>query len=143
MIDLCTREIVGWSMADHTRTQLADDAIRMAHAGGHTAGNAIFHTDRGSQYTSRQFRDTLAELDVRQITGRTGSCFDNAAAESFFAVLKSEIGTTAWQTRSQARQDVFGWIAQYYNRERIHSTIGYLTPHQVRTRYRQRLHLAA
>ncbi|MFK0114232.1 IS3 family transposase [Streptomyces sp. NPDC091217] len=143
VIDLCTREVVGWSMADHMRTQLVDDAIRMTHAGGHTAGNAIFHTDRGSQYTSRQFRETLAELDVRQSTGRTGSCFDNAAAESFFAVLESEIGTTAWQTRSQARQDVFGWIAQYYNRERIHSTIGYLTPHQARTRYRQRLHLAA
>ncbi|MFE2422639.1 IS3 family transposase, partial [Streptomyces hokutonensis] len=143
VIDLCTREVVGWSMADHMRTQLVDDAIRMAHAGGHTAGNAIFHTDRGSQYTSRQFRETLVELDVRQSTGRTGSCFDNAAAESFFAVLKSEIGTTAWPTRMQARQDVFGWIAQYYNRERIHSTIGYLTPHQARTRYRQRLDLAA
>ncbi|MFJ5305655.1 IS3 family transposase [Streptomyces sp. NPDC088350] len=143
VIDLCTREVVGWSMADHMRTQLVDDAIRMAHAGGHTAGNAIFHTDRGSQYTSVQFRETLAELDVRQSTGRTGSCFDNAAAESFFAVLKSEIGTTAWPTRMQARQDVFGWIAQYYNRERIHSTIGYLTPHQARTLYRQRLDLAA
>jgi putative transposase len=143
VIDLCTREVVGWSMADHMRTQLVDDAIRMAHAGGHTAGNAIFHTDRGSQYTSVQFRETLAELDVRQSTGRTGSCFDNAAAESFFAVLKSEIGTTAWPTRTQARQDVFGWIAQYYNRERIHSTIGYLTPYQARTRYQQRLDLAA
>ena len=143
VIDLCTREVVGWSMADHMRTQLVDDAIRMAHVGGHTAGNAIFHTDRRSQYTSVQFRETLAELDVRQSTGRTGSCFDNAAAESFFAVLKSEIGTTPWPTRRQARQDVFGWIAQYYNRERIHSTIGYLTPYQARTRYQQRLDLAA
>jgi len=143
VIDLCTPEVVGWSMADHMRTQLVDDAMRMAHAGGHTAGNAIFHTARGSQYTSVQFRETLAELDVRQSTGRTGSCFGNAAAESFFAVLKSEIGTTAWPTRTQARQDIFGWIAQYYNRERIHSTIGYLTPHQARTRYRKRLDLAA
>ncbi|MFF4487215.1 DDE-type integrase/transposase/recombinase [Streptomyces sp. NPDC001544] len=72
------------------------------HGGEHTAGNAIFHTDHGSQYTSRQFRESLAESDIRQSTGRTGSCFDNAAAESFFAVLKSEIGTTAWQTRAQA-----------------------------------------
>lgn len=143
VIDLCTREVAGWSMADHMRTQLVEDAIRMAHAGGHTAGNAIFHSDRGSQYTARQFRDALAELDIRQSTGRTGSCFDNAAAESFFAILKSEIGTTVWRTRAQSRQDVFGWIAQYYNRERIHSTIGYLTPHQARTRYRTRLNLAA
>lgn len=95
VIDLCTREVVGWSMANHMRTQLVDDAMRMTHAGGHTTGNAIFHTDRGSQYTSAQFRETLAELNVRQSTGRTGSYFDNAAAESFFAVLKSEIGTTA------------------------------------------------
>ncbi|MFD4556345.1 IS3 family transposase [Streptomyces sp. NPDC058469] len=143
VIDLCPREVVGWSMADHMRTQLVDDAIRMAHVGGHTAGNAISHTDRGSQYTSVQFRETLAELDVRQSTGRTGSCFDNAAAESFFAVLESEIGTTAWPTRRQVRQDVFGWIAQYYNRERIHSTIGYLTPYQARARHQQRLDLAA
>ncbi|WP_121717494.1 IS3 family transposase [Streptomyces sp. E5N91] len=143
VIDLCTREVVGWSMADHMRTQLVEDAIRMAHAGGHTAGNAIFHSDRGSQYTSRQFHAALAELDIRQSVGRTASCFDNATAESFFAVLKAEIGTTVWETRVQARQDVFRWIAEHYNRERIHSTIGYITPYEARTRYRQRLGLAA
>ncbi|MEV7345365.1 IS3 family transposase [Streptomyces sp. NPDC093544] len=143
VIDLCTREVVGWAMADHMRTQLVADAIRMAYIGGHTAGNAIFHTDRGSQYTSRQFRGVLAELDIRQSAGRTGSCFDNAAAESFFAVLKAEIGTTIWETRAAARQDVFRWIAEYYNRERLHSTIGYITPHQARTRFHQRLDLVA
>jgi transposase InsO family protein len=143
VIDLCTREVVGWAMADHMRTQLVADAIRMAYIGGHTAGNAIFHTDRGSQYTSRQFRGVLAELDIRQSAGRTGSCFDNAAAESFFAVLKAEIGTTVWETRAAARQDVFRWIAEYYNRERLHSTIDYITPHQARTRFHQRLDLVA
>lgn len=114
VIDLCTRKVVGWSMADHMRTQLVADAIRMAHSGGHTAGNAIFHTDRGSQYMSRQFREILAELEIRQSAGRTGSCFDNAAAENFFAALKAEIGTTVWETRAAARQDVFRWIAEYY-----------------------------
>lgn len=143
VIDLCTREVVGWSMADHMRTGLVVDAMRMAYDGGHTAGNAIFHSDRGSQYTSRQFRTALGELDIRQSAGRTGSCFDNAAAESFFAVLKSEIGTTAWTSREEARQDVFRWIAQHYNRERIHSTIGYITPHQARIRCHERLDLAA
>ncbi|MFK0288443.1 IS3 family transposase [Streptomyces sp. NPDC090499] len=143
VIGLCTREVVGWSMADHMRTQLVADAIRMAHTGGHTAGNAIFHSDRGSQYTSHQFRALLGELDIRSSTGRTGSCFDNAAAESFFAVLKAEIGATIWETRAQARQDVFRWIAEHYNRERIHSTIGYITPYQARTRCHQRLDLAA
>ncbi|WP_405898614.1 IS3 family transposase [Streptomyces sp. NBC_00727] len=143
VIDLCTREVVDWSMADHMRTELVADAIRMAHAGGHTAGNAIFHSDRGSQYTSHQFRALLGELDIRQSAGRTGSCFDNAAAESFFAVLKAAIGTTAWETRAQARQDVFRWIAEHYNRERIHSAIGYITPYQARVRCHQRLDLAA
>ncbi|MFE7814041.1 integrase core domain-containing protein [Streptomyces sp. NPDC057433] len=76
-----------------------------------------------AQYTSHQFRSLLAELDIRQSLGRTGSCFDNAAAESFFALLKAEIGTTVWGSREEARQDVFQWIAQHYNRERIHSTI--------------------
>ncbi|WNI20062.1 IS3 family transposase [Actinacidiphila sp. ITFR-21] len=143
VIDLCTREVVGWSLADHMRTELVVDAVRMAHTGGHTAGNAIFHSDRGSQYTSHQFWALLVELDMRHSTGRTGSCFDNAATESFFAVLKAEIGTTVWASRSEARQDVFRWIADHYNRELIHSTIGYITPHQARTRCHQRLDLAA
>ena len=76
VIDLCTREVVGWSMAEHMRTQLVVDAIRMAHAGGHTAGNAIFHTDRGSQYAPSQFREILDELDIRQSTGRSSSAPD-------------------------------------------------------------------
>lgn len=143
VIDLCTREVVGWSMADHMRAQLVEDAIRMAPAGEHTAGNAIFHSDRGAQYASRQFRATLTELDIRQSVDRTGSCFDNATAESLFAALKAEIGTTVWETRAQDRQDVFRWIAQHYNRERLHSTIGYITPYEARTRYRQRLGLSA
>ncbi|MER5498234.1 MULTISPECIES: IS3 family transposase [unclassified Streptomyces] len=81
VIGLCTREVVGRSMADRMRTTLAADAIRMASAGGHTAGNAIFHSDRGSPYTSHQFHSLLGELDIRQSAGRTGSCFGNAADE--------------------------------------------------------------
>ncbi|MEU5220665.1 integrase core domain-containing protein [Streptomyces sp. NPDC020807] len=116
------------------------------HAGGRglVDGRPPAHqtSDRGSQYTSNQFRALLRELDIRQSAGRTGSCFDNAAAESFFAVLKAEIGTTVWGTRAQARQDVFRWIAEHYNRERLHSTIGYITPYQARARCPQRLELA-
>ncbi|WP_406083012.1 integrase core domain-containing protein (plasmid) [Streptomyces zaomyceticus] len=96
-----------------------------------------------AQYTSNQFRALLGELDIRQSAGRTGACFDNAAAESFFAVLKAEIGTTVRETRAHARQDVFRWIAEHYNRERLHSTIGYITPYQARVRCHQRLDLAA
>ncbi|WP_328761017.1 MULTISPECIES: integrase core domain-containing protein [unclassified Streptomyces] len=82
-------------------------------------------------------------MDIRQSTGRAGSCCDNAATESLFAVLKAEIETTVWETRAQAWQDVFRWIAEHYNRERIHSTIGYITPYQERLRRHQRLDLAA
>ena len=96
-----------------------------------------------SQYTSKEFRDELTRLDVRQSTGRTGSCFDNAAAESFFAVLKSEIGVREWASRALARSQVFRWIAAYYNRRRLHSTIDYLTPVQARVRYGQPVALAA
>ncbi|WP_443062814.1 integrase core domain-containing protein [Streptomyces sp. NBC_00441] len=82
-------------------------------------------------------------MHIRQSAGRTGSCFDNAAAESFFTVLKAEIGTTVWEARAQTRQDVLRWIAEHYNRERLHSAIGYITPYQARIRCRQRLDLAA
>ncbi|MFI9119706.1 integrase core domain-containing protein [Streptomyces bikiniensis] len=114
-----------------------------SHEGGHTAGNAIFHSDRGSQYTFHQFRVLMGDLGIRQSTGRTGSRFDNAAAESFFAVLKAEIGTTVRETRAQARQDVLRWIAEQYNREPLHSTIGCITPYRARVRCHQRLDLAA
>jgi putative transposase len=143
VIDLCTREVVGWSMAEHMRAGLVIDAVRMAHAAGRVEGNAIFHSDRGSQYTSKEFRDELTRLDMRQSAGRTGSCFDNAAAESFFAVLKSEIGVREWATRALARSQVFRWIATYYNRKRLHSSIDYLTPAQARVRYGQPVALAA
>ncbi|MFF1278263.1 DDE-type integrase/transposase/recombinase [Streptomyces marokkonensis] len=108
VIDLCTREVVAWSMADHMRTQLVDDAIRMAHASGHTASNAIFHSDGGSRYTSRQFRFTQAELDIRRSFGRTGLRFANAAAGSFFAILKAEIGTTGVRAGAELSSLVFG-----------------------------------
>jgi len=143
VIDLCTREVVGWSMADHMRAGLVIDAVRMAHAAGRVEGNAIFHSDRGSQYTSKEFSDELSRLDMRQSTGRTGSRFDNAAAESFFAVLKSKIGVREWASRALARSQVFRWIAGYYNRRRLRSTIDYLTPVQARVRYGQPVALAA
>lgn len=80
---------------------------------------------------------------MRQSTGRTGSCFDNAAAESFFAVLKSEIGVREWASQAPARSQVFRWIVGYYNRRRLHSTIDYLTPVQARARHSQSVALAA
>jgi transposase InsO family protein len=89
-----------------------------------------------AQYTSGQFRAALAEKKIRPSVGRVGSCYDNAVAEAFFATLKTEIGTTIWRTRSEARQDVFTWL-RYYNHKRLHSTIGQNPPAETRTNYAQ------
>ncbi|WP_416237863.1 IS3 family transposase [Streptomyces sp. NEAU-W12] len=93
VIDLCPREVVSWSTADHLRTELVTDAVRMVHAGGRTAGDAIFRPDRGPHCFFHRFRGIMAESNMRQSTGRTGSRFDDAA-ESFYTALRAEIGTT-------------------------------------------------
>jgi putative transposase len=136
-MDLATREIIGYSMADHHRADLVVDALDMAAGLGRLPVGCIVHTDRGSEYTSRRFRDRLGELKLRQSMGRTGICYDNAAAESFFAVLKEEIGTRVWADRATARADVFAFIETFYNRRRLrrHSQWGYLTPYETRQRY--------
>lgn len=131
VIDLHTREIVGHAMAEHMRTDLVCDAIDLATARGLINDDAVFHSDRGVQYTSGQFRAALAEQKIRASVGRVGSCYDNAVAEAFFATLKTEIGATIWRTRSQARQDVFTYL-HYYNHTRLHSTIGHTTPTETR-----------
>ncbi|MET8997894.1 IS3 family transposase [Amycolatopsis sp. NPDC004169] len=134
VIDLHTREIVGHAMAEHMRTTLVCDAIDLATACGLIQLDAVFHSDRGVQYTSGQFRAALAEHRIRPSVGRVGSCYDNAVAEAFFATLKTEIGTTIWPTRAAARQDVFTWL-RYYNHNRLHSTNGQNTPAETRTNH--------
>jgi putative transposase len=136
VLDLGSRAVLGYAMADHMRAELVCDAMTMA---GSTIGlpeGAIFHSDRGSQYTSALFTGTCHQLGVTRSMGRTGSCFDNSAAEAFWATMKRELGRCWWPTRAQARQAVFAYLA-YYNRRRRHSTIGYLTPQQVITNYRE------
>ncbi|WP_406045184.1 IS3 family transposase [Micromonospora sp. NBC_00898] len=142
VIDLHNREVAGHAMAAHMRTDLISAAIDLAVRRGLTKQNAIFHSDRGSQYTSADFRRKLKACKLRASMGRTGSCFDNAAAESFFATLKTEIGTKVWPTRHAARRAVFEYLT-YYNRHRLHSTNGYRTPVETRIGYRQDHALAA
>ena len=141
-IDLFNREVVGHSMADHMRAELACDAIELAHRRGLVEPQATFHSDRGSQYTSAEFRGTLTRLGMRASMGRVGSCFDNAVAESFFASLKTEIGTRVWATRAEARQAVFTYI-NYYNHRRLHSTLKLQTPYETRVCYRPPIALTA
>ncbi len=129
VIDLATRMVVGWQTAAHMRTVLATDALQMAIDAGHVEVDAAFHSDRGTQYTSAEFDGFTAKNRIRRSLGRTGVCWDNAAAESFFATLKNEMYYRhTFATRVRARFAVAEYIEVFYNRRRLHSTLGYRTP---------------
>ena len=129
VIDLHSRRVVGWAVADHMRTDLVTEALQMAITHRRPPAGVVFHSDRGAQYTSQAFSDFCKKHDVLRSLGRTGICFDNAVAESFFATYKKElIHTRPWPTIEDLRKATFTWIEEYYNRNRRHSTLGYLTP---------------
>ncbi len=129
VIDLSSRRVVGWAMADHMRTELVADALRMAIDARRPAPGLIFHSDRGTQYTSKQFTDLLAQHAISQSLSRPRQCWDNAVAESFFGSLKTElIDCQSWPTRAHARRAVFDYIEVFFNRQRLHSSLGYLSP---------------
>jgi putative transposase len=137
VIDLATRMVVGWQLAGHMRTSLVIDALSMAIDGGHVDRDAIFHSDRGAQYTSAEFDTFTRRKRIRRSLGRTGVCWDNAAAESFFAALKNEMYyRQSFATRARARFAVAEYIEVFYNRRRLHSTLGYRTPFEALTDYR-------
>jgi len=136
VIDCFNREVIGYAMADHMRTSLVADALGMAARNHRLAVGCIFHSDRGTQYTSTEFGAKLAALHMRQSLGRTGCCYDNALAESFFAALKNErVHRTVYSTRNKAKHDIAHYIEIFYNRQRLHSALGYRTPHEVRIEY--------
>ncbi|MFI8194476.1 IS3 family transposase [Streptomyces sp. NPDC085946] len=129
VIDIASRRVVGWATADHLRTELVADALRAACRTRRPAGPVIFHSDRGCQDTSREFALLASKFGVRLSVGRTGQCWDNALAESFFATLKNElIDTRSWPSRAAARTAIFEWIESWYNLQRLHSSLGYRTP---------------
>ena len=136
VIDCFNKEVIGYAMADHMRTELICDALAMA-ARNHTLEeDCIMHSDRGTQYTSAEYAAKLNELGLRQSLGRTGICWDNALAESFFASLKNErVHQMVYPTRKKAKEDIARYVELFYNRRRIHSALGYRTPHEVRTEY--------
>ena len=132
VIDLYSRRVIGWALADHLRASLVGDALEMAIAtrGGHVAG-VVFHSDRGCQYTAGEFAELCDKHRVLQSMGATGICWDNAAAESFFATLKRElVHRHAWATRAQAKHAIVRWIEGWYNPRRLHSSIDYLAPNE-------------
>jgi putative transposase len=136
VIDCATRKIVGWAMDDNYKTPLITAAIKMAACNLELPAGAIFHSDRGSNYTSAEFAGELGALGVRQSVGRTGICYDNALAESVNGTLKVElVYRTAYPTREKAREDIASWIELRYNRTRLHSGLGYRTPQEVLDEY--------
>lgn len=136
VIDCATRKLVGWAIGDNYRTPLISDAIKMAARNLDLPEGAIFHSDRGSNYTSAEFAGVLEGLKIRQSVGRTGICYDNALAESFNGVLKVElVHRTVYPTRRKAREDIARWIELRYNRTRLHSVLGYRTPQEVLDEY--------
>ena len=144
VIDCFTREVIGWSMATHMRTELITDAITMAASRRSLAPGCIFHSDRGSQYTSADFAAHLKMLNLKGSMGKVGQCWDNALAESFFASLKNElVYRTVFPTQEKARRAVAEYIEVFYNRVRIHSALGYRTPAQAAAEYRQTVNKAA
>ena len=136
ILDACSRRVIGWSLADHLRTELALDALAMALDRRRPAPGLIHHSDRGTQYLAHAYTARLADRHVRQSVGCPGTCWDNAVAESFFATLKTELlHRQRWATSQQARTAIFEYIEGFYNRQRRHSTLGYLSPADFEDRY--------
>jgi transposase InsO family protein len=129
VIDLSSRRVVGWALADHMRTSLVEDALAMAFAQRRPAAGVIFHSDRGCQYTSKDFAALARANGVILSVSRKGQCWDNAVAESFFATIKRElVNDRAWPTRAGLHRAVFDYIEGWYNTRRLHSSLGYLSP---------------
>lgn len=129
VIDLYSRQVVGWSMAEHMRTKLVNDALLMAIWQRKPAKGLLWHTDRGSQYASENHRELLKQHGIEQSMSRKANCWDNAVSESFFHTLKTElINHESYPTREVARKSIFNYIEVFYNRQRLHSSNGYLSP---------------
>lgn len=132
VMDLCSRRIVGWSMADHLRAELVLDALSMATTTRSPAPGLIHHSDRGVQYCCNDYRAELESWGMVASMSRTGDCYDNAPKESFWATLKKELmSDRSFATREEARTAIFEYIEVFYNRQRIHGSIGYLSPEQI------------
>jgi putative transposase len=131
VLDLCSRKVVGWAMADHLRAELCTDALDMALERRRPPDGVIHHSDRGVQYACGRYRDLLLSRGMTCSMSRRGDCYDNAAVESFFKTLKAElVYHERYATREQARRSVFEYVEVFYNRKRLHSALGYQTPEQ-------------
>ncbi|MBF0562655.1 MAG: IS3 family transposase [Alphaproteobacteria bacterium] len=131
VLDLFSRKVVGWAMRDHMRVELTIAALTMAIQRQRPPAGLIHHSDRGSQYAAGDYRDILKAAGIVQSMSRKGNCWDNAPMESFFGTVKTElVHRQDYPDQETARRDLFAYIEIYYNRQRMHSALGYLTPVQ-------------
>jgi putative transposase len=128
VLDLFGRKIVGWAMANHMESELVESALRMAFAQRHPDADLLHHSDQGSQYTSSDYLDLLKEHRCQISMSGVGNCYDNAVMESFFSTLKTECAGGQFESHAQARTAIFEYIEVWYNRQRLHSSLGYLSP---------------
>ncbi|WP_406053522.1 IS3 family transposase [Streptomyces sp. NBC_01077] len=134
VIDIASRRVVGWATADHLRTELVADALTAACRTRRPASPVIFQSDRGCQYTSSELATLATDFGIRLSVGRTGQCWDNALAESFFSTLKNELGDSRpWPSRAAAHTAIFEWTESWYNLHRLHSSLGYRSPAEYET----------
>jgi transposase InsO family protein len=130
VLDLGSRRVVGWSMASTMRDDLVIAALEGALTQRRPRGEVLFHSDRGSQYASADFRAVAKRHGLKRSMSGKGECWDNAVVESFFGTLKTELGNPVWSTREAARAAVFSYIEAWYNPRRRHSALGYISPNQ-------------
>jgi transposase InsO family protein len=136
VLDLFSRRVVGWATADHLRSELTCDALRMALGHRRPGGELLHHSDRGVQYASEAYGRLLAEHGVEASMSRTGNCWDNAVTESFFSTAKRELTHhESYASREEARRSLFEYIEVFYNRQRLHSTLGYRSPADYEVRF--------
>lgn len=128
VLDLFSRRVVGWAMDEHMQASLVQQAWHMAVVQRCPSADLLHHSDQGSQYTSAVYLQSLAAHHCQVSMSRTGNCFDNAAMESFFSTLKTECADEQFDTRTHARTAIFEYIEAWYNRQRLHSSLGYLSP---------------
>ena len=135
VIDLCSRRVVGWSTGERLKSELASEALADAIRTRRPGKGLLHHSDRGVQYTSDDYQRLLSECEALASMSGVGQCWDNAVAESFFGTLKRElVNGMTYATHAQARSSLFEWIECWYNRRRLHSSLGYLSPEQFEAR---------
>lgn len=128
ILDLFSRRVVGWAMADHMEASLVEDALKMALRQRQPEAGLLHHSDQGRQYTSVAYQSRLANAHCQVSMSQVGNCYDNAAMESFFGTLKTECASQPFANRAQARTAIFEFIEAWYNRQRLHSSLDYLSP---------------